>query len=140
MQTDPISTLGKTFLYNTIIQALEAAKRNNIAAATTGIAAVVLLGGRTAHSAYKIPLNARPDMKPRLYAHLELGEAIKKADVLIIDEISMMHCHVLDYIDRQVRDLMGKDKRHLPFGGKIVLMSGDFKQLMPVVKSGRRAE
>jgi len=100
----------------------------------------MILGGRTAHSAYKIPLNARPDMAPILYAHSKLGQAIKAADVLIIDEISMMHRHTLDYIDRQVRDLMGKDKRHLPFGGKIVLMSGDFKQLMPVVKNGRRAE
>ena len=55
---------------------------------------------------------------------------LKKADVLILDEISMINKLDLERIESSLRLLMNNN---LPFGGKIVLLAGDFRQLLPIV-------
>jgi ATP-dependent DNA helicase PIF1 len=94
--------------------------------------------GRTAHSAFKVPLDVTANSPPDLDPKSERGIRIANAQVLILDEISMLHKQVLSFIDRQVRSVCPVDKRHLPFGGKTVLLSGDFKQLTPVVIGSNR--
>lgn len=49
----------------------------------------------------------------------------------------MQHKHAVKAVDRTLRDLMGVD---LPFGGKVVLFSGDFRQTLPVVRGGNLFE
>jgi len=44
---------------------------------------------------------------------------------------------VLEALDRTLQDIMGN---FLPFGGKVIFMSGDFRQILPVVKKGTRAD
>ena len=51
------------------------------------------------------------------------------ANLIVIDEAPMMHSCAFDMIDRFLREIMDVD---LPFGGKVVLCSGDFGQLSPV--------
>jgi uncharacterized protein (DUF1330 family) len=46
----------------------------------------------------------------------------------------MLHVDAFDYIDATVRSVMPHGQRHLAFGGKVVLISGDWKQLLPVVE------
>jgi ATP-dependent DNA helicase PIF1 len=46
----------------------------------------------------------------------------------------MVHQHVADCVDRSLKDIMGDGR---PFGGKVVVFMGDFKQLLPVVRRGR---
>lgn len=41
--------------------------------------------------------------------------------------------HVLFYVDKLFKDIVERKYRHLPFGGKIILLGGDWKQLTPVV-------
>jgi len=104
-----------------------------IATAATGVASILLQDGQTAHSAFDVPLDLDPRSPVRLTAQSPRGIAIREASVLIIDEISMINKEVLHYIDKTVRSVCPINKRHLSFGGKIVLISGDFKQLPPVV-------
>jgi hypothetical protein len=53
----------------------------------------------------------------------------------------MLHRHVLIYLDRLLRDIALRDGRHLePFGGKCIILGGDWKQLAPVVEHGGRPE
>ena len=59
---------------------------------------------------------------------------LRKAQLIIYDECSMVHAHVVDTVERTLRDVC-QDAR--PFGGKTVLFTGDFKQLLPVVRHGR---
>ena len=49
----------------------------------------------------------------------------------------MAHRHVFEAVDRMLRDITNTD---LPFGGKVVLMGGDFRQILPVVPRGSRAQ
>ena len=60
------------------------------------------------------------------------SDLIKKSDVLVLDEVAMMNRVDLERIERSLRLLMKNDK---PFGGKFVILSGDFKQVLPVEKT-----
>ena len=55
--------------------------------------------------------------------------------MIVIDEASMIPVHALQAIDRLLRELTDKD---IPFGGKILLLGGDFRQVLPVIKHGSR--
>ncbi|KAH9114745.1 hypothetical protein LEN26_004725 [Aphanomyces euteiches] len=59
-------------------------------------------------------------------------QLLKEACLIIWDEISMMHRYLIECADRMLQDIMKLPK---PFGGKVVIFSGDFKQLLPVVQS-----
>ena len=124
---------GKTFIYNTLIAQLRHEKRSVIACASTGIAALLLMGGSTAHRAFRIPEDVNREMPSRYAWEKDDAKRIRNAEVLIIDEVSMLHRDVLDFIDRTLQDLQPRDEEKLPFGGKVVLLGGDWKQLLPVV-------
>ena len=57
--------------------------------------------------------------------------------MIIIDEVSMCSRHMMNAVDRFLQELM---KNNLPFGGKLLLFSGDFMQTLPVIRHGTRAE
>lgn len=60
-----------------------------------------------------------------------------KTDVIFWDEASMIDKRALDVVDRTLRDLMQND---VPFGGKIITLGGDFRQVLPVVPGASRAQ
>lgn len=74
-------------------------------------------------------LNFKPPM-----SRLAAFSRVRRAECLVIDEISMLPGRVLDYLDFHFRRLRGQDA---PFGGMQVVAVGDFLQLPPVAKSGR---
>ena len=57
--------------------------------------------------------------------------------MIIRDEIVMADSHTVEAVDRTLKDLM---KINLPFGGTVVLFSGDFRQILPVVPCGSRGQ
>ncbi len=57
---------------------------------------------------------------------------IKKSELILIDEVSMMYKHSLVVINRYLQDLI--NTKHL-FGGKTILLGGDFRQSLPMIKS-----
>lgn len=116
---------GKTFVLNQFIKLSKGQGQHVSVTATTGLAATHL-GGTTIHSWSGIGIN---DALPSdFFSHMAKGrrEIIEKTDVLIIDEISMMHDFRLDMIDEVCRVVREKDE---PFGGIQLIMSGDFFQL-----------
>lgn len=129
--TGPAGT-GKTFVLNQFIKLAKYEGKHVSVTATTGLAATHL-GGTTIHAWAGIGVN---DYLPNGFAeHIAKGrrEIIEKTDVLIIDEISMLHDYRLDMVDEACRLVRRKDE---PFGGIQVIMSGDFFQLPPVNRSG----
>ncbi|KAF0701863.1 Aste57867_7845 [Aphanomyces stellatus] len=56
---------------------------------------------------------------------------IRKASLIIWDEVSMVHRYLIESVDRSLRDITKVDR---PFGGIVVVFSGDFKQLLPVCR------
>lgn len=61
---------------------------------------------------------------------------IKSASLFIIDEVSMCPLDALKLIDRLLKDICGNENRDKLFGGKNILMCGDFRQTLPVVPHG----
>ena len=54
----------------------------------------------------------------------------------------MTHCHAFEAVDRTLRDVMCASSdplAHLPFGGKVVVFGGDFRQVLPVVRKSDKA-
>lgn len=126
---------GKTFVLNQFIKLSKAEGKHVSVTATTGLAATHL-GGTTIHSWSGIGVS---DYLPQGFAdHVAKGrrEIIEKTDVLIIDEISMLHDYRLDMVDEACRLVRRKDE---PFGGIQVIMSGDFFQLPPINRGDSRA-
>lgn len=119
---------GKTFLLNNFIRQARAAGKKVSVTATTGLAATHL-GGNTIHSWSGLGLH---DYLPDNFLERmskTRKEVITRSDVLIIDEISMMHDFRLDLLDEVLRGVREKDE---PFGGLQLVMSGDFFQLPPI--------
>ncbi len=116
---------GKTHLIN---QFLVKTNKSVIAVGPTGLSASHF-GGSTIHSAFKF--------KPSLIIPEELEEQplFTALEVLIIDEISMVSCNLLDGIDRALKISRGNEE---PFGGVRLILVGDVYQLGPVIRESDR--
>jgi ATP-dependent DNA helicase PIF1 len=126
---------GKTVFANAIASTVRSRGNVAICVAASALAAMLLLGGTTAHSRFHIPIPA--DDGSICCWSSDDRALLRSADVILYDECSMVHEHVADTLERSLRDLT-HDSR--PFGGKVIIFMGDFKQLLPVVRYGRGHE
>lgn len=119
---------GKTYVLNKFISQAKAEGKYVSVTATTGLAATHL-GGNTIHSWSGIGIHNK--LTADFYKLLTKSriDTINKTDVLIIDEISMLHDYRLDMIDEITRHVREVDK---PFGGLQIILCGDFFQLPPI--------
>ena len=113
--------------------------KNMIVAAPTGVAAINA-GGVTLHSLFQLPLhpflptenNGRQLLQGIRYNKQRIS-LLRKMELLVIDEISMVRCDVMDAIDTILKSVR---RNYLaPFGGVQVLFIGDLFQLPPVAKN-----
>ncbi len=127
---------GKTYVLNQFIRLAKHDGKHVSVTATTGLAATHL-GGTTIHAWSGIGI--RDDIQGGFVDHMSKGrrEIIEKTDVLVIDEISMLHDYRLDMVDEICR--LVRKKPDEPFGGIQIIMSGDFFQLPPVNRQDSRA-
>ena len=123
---------GKTYVLNQFIKRAKEAGKKVAVTATTGLAATHL-NGNTIHSWSGIGIH--DVLPPKFEDHMLKGrrEIIEKTDVLVIDEISMLHDYRLDMVEQVARKVRKNDK---PFGGIQVILCGDFFQLPPVNRAG----
>lgn len=119
---------GKTYVLNEFIRRAKRGNKKVSVTATTGLAATHL-NGTTIHAWSGISIHDRlPD---NWLSNLSKArrDIIEKTDVLIIDEISMLHDYRLDMVEQVTRAVKGSAE---PFGGLQVILCGDFFQLPPV--------
>lgn len=128
---------GKTFLYNTVCHALRARGLSVLGLAYSGIAALLLPGGRTAHSTFKIPFELLEDSTCAIPKSSALARFLTTVDLIIWDECSAQHRHAFEAVDRALRDV--RDTSSI-FGGVTTVLGGDFLQTLPVVKRGSRSQ
>lgn len=125
---------GKTFVINKYIAWLEACRVKVAVTASTGIAATHI-GGMTIHSWSGV--GARDTLSHYDLEHIttqkKVIDKVKKAHVLIIDEISMLDGKMLDMVNIVCKTVRGSAD---PFGGLQVVFVGDFFQLPPIAKMG----
>ncbi|XP_019225110.1 PREDICTED: uncharacterized protein LOC109206711 [Nicotiana attenuata] len=94
------------------------------------------IGGRTAHSRFAIPLNPTEDSTCNIKQSSPLANLIIKTKLIIWDEAPMMHKYCFEALDQTLRDILRfKDTSSAdkPFGGKTVVLGGDFRQILPVI-------
>ncbi|XP_071699477.1 uncharacterized protein [Rutidosis leptorrhynchoides] len=108
---------GKTFLWRCIITYLRSEGKIVLAVASSGIASLLLPAGRTAHSRFKLPIDLIDETETEL---------------IVWDEAPMNDKKCFESLDRTLRDILDCDS--LPFGGKSIILGGDFRQTMPVKK------
>ena len=102
-----------------------------ITLAPTGVAAI-LAGGDTIHSFFGLPMDVCTPGTMGKMSEARILTLIH-TDTIIIDEVSMVRCDIIDAIDYTMRKTL---RSSLPFGGKQVIFVGDMFQLPPVVKQG----
>lgn len=127
---------GKTYTLNQYIQYLKARKVTIAITASTGIAATHM-NGMTIHtwSGIGIKNHLTPDDLKRMKERKYLKEHLENAQVLIIDEISMLHAKQLNLVNQVLKFFKENDAA---FGGIQVVLAGDFFQLPPVGQQGER--
>ncbi|XP_077252555.1 uncharacterized protein LOC143891952 [Tasmannia lanceolata] len=107
---------------------------------SSGIASLLLPGGRTARSRFKIPLKLDDTSTCFIKPNTKLSELMEEVDLIIWDEAPMAHRHGLEAVDRTFKDLLRNSSpgaAQKVFGGKTFVLGGDFRQVLPVVpKSG----
>nr|CAD2179517.1 unnamed protein product [Meloidogyne enterolobii] len=124
---------GKTFLLNFLLYHLRRNGKKVLPTASTGIAATKFYaGGMTLHSAFRFGIDHEPGRLPSVPFESFFGRRIIESSVVIIDEITMLDRTLFENVDALCRKMISRNKK-IPFGGKVVIISGDWKQSLPVV-------
>ncbi|EFP08202.1 hypothetical protein CRE_31575 [Caenorhabditis remanei] len=125
---------GKTFCYNTIFHLLKAKQRNVACVSHTGIAACLLPSGCTAHRKFSIPLEVSGQMNCKICPESEEGKRLASLDCIIWDEICMTDKRIVEAVDTMLQQVKQLD---VPFGGVLMIMGGDWRQILPIVEGVR---
>jgi hypothetical protein len=128
---------GKTFLYRCLIATIRSEGLIIVATTTSGIAASIMPGGRTAHSVFKIPIKISDDIICKFSKQSDTTDLLHRVALIIWDEVAMTKRQYVETFDRSLHNIMGCE---LPFGGKVMVFGGDFRQVLPVVPRGVRAQ
>ncbi|UYV69426.1 hypothetical protein LAZ67_6003541 [Cordylochernes scorpioides] len=116
---------GKTFLINLLLTKVRSTGDIALSTASSGIAATLLHGGRTAHSTFKLPLDLTRDEVPvcNLNADSAMGEVLRQCKFIVWDECTMAHRHALEAVDITLKDCR-QDQRPI---GEATILTGCFQ-------------
>ncbi|GFU56508.1 ATP-dependent DNA helicase [Trichonephila clavipes] len=123
---------ARLFLLSLILATIRSQNNIALAIASSGTAATLLDGGRTTHSALKLPLNLQNTEAPtcNISKNSGMGKVLQTCQIIIWDECTMSHKKALETLDRTLRDFRGNIRI---FGGVLILLSGDFRQTLPII-------
>ena len=125
---------GKTFVYRALCHTLRGMGHIVICVASSGIAALLLPGGRTSHSMLKIPIEG---LGPKSFCSIDKedsrAELLRSTSLIVWDEVPMQHRFGPEAVSRTLMDIRDDPR---PFGGLTVVFGGDFRQVLPVIRRG----
>ncbi|XP_044591987.1 ATP-dependent DNA helicase pif1-like [Cotesia glomerata] len=128
---------GKTFVYTTLCHLLTNKNKIVCTMAYTGIAATLLPNGKTVHRTFGLPVPMFSDSSSHIKPNSQQGKYLRTVGVFIWDEAPMSPRYSLEIIDRTLRHI---NNNNLPFGGMLIILGGDFRQLLPVQLHATRTE
>ncbi|XP_026744780.1 ATP-dependent DNA helicase PIF1-like, partial [Trichoplusia ni] len=130
---------GKTFLTKVILAKVRSQSKIALAVASSGIAATLLSGGKTAHTMFKIPIDLDRTENPvcNISRNSDKAKVLRDCSLIIWDECTMANRKAVEAVDRTLRDIKQNNQ---PMGGITVLFCGDFRQTLPVIPRGTRAD
>jgi len=134
---------GKTFMSKTLSAIFRSQGKIVIYVASSGIASLLFPGGKTAHSTFCIPLKINEKSTCNVKQQYPKAKLLREASLIIWDEAPMMQKFCFEAFDRTMCDIMrvvDEDILNKPFGGKVVILGGDFRQILPVIRKGSRRD
>lgn len=134
---------GKTFLWNALLNNIRSRGKIALAVASSGIAALLLPGGRTPHSRFRIPIDIQEYSMCAIKKNTHVAELIERTSLITWDEAPVNHKHCFEALDRTLRDIMPSNNCYLPnkqFGGVTVVLGGDFRQTLPVIPNANKQQ
>ena len=130
----PIGT-SKTFLYCCLYYYYCLRGKIVLYIASTGIAALLLPSGCTAHSCFQIPINLYEESTCNIFKNLNLAELLCYTSLLIQDEVPMQYYYCFKAVYYMLMDVCFNNST---FGRLPTILGGDFAQILPVVLWGNR--
>jgi DNA replication protein DnaC len=95
---------GKTFVWTTLLSYLRGQGKIVLEVASSRIASLLLLGNRTTHSRFKIPIDLHNELTCNITQQMKVTKLVRKANLIIWDETPMMHRRTFEAVDRTLRD------------------------------------
>jgi ATP-dependent DNA helicase PIF1 len=105
--------------------------------ASSGIAALLIPVVRTTHSRFGIPFIIDECSTCGIKPNTPLAQLISRAKLIIWDDAP----YDFEAVDRTLMDVLqdhNNRRLDIPFGGKVVVLDGDFRQILPVIPKGTR--
>ena len=126
---------GKTYLLNLFLDKIRSQGEITLAVASSGIAATLLTGGKTAHTVFKLPLDISRYERPTC----TVQENTARARLLCLAKVVVWDPNkkAMEALDRSLREIQNNDSL---MGGLLLILAGDFRQTLPVVPKRTRAE
>lgn len=129
---------GKTTVLRHLVAELKHRRLDCVCSAFTGSAALLLPSGLTCHRLFGLPADDDLTNKSStIRAGSMASKVLRSLQVVIIDEISMLHNQFISIINST---LQAANESSELFGGKTLILSGDLHQLAPVAKASRDAQ
>jgi hypothetical protein len=118
---------GKTFLWTTLLNFIRGQGKSALIVASSGT--LLLTGGRTPHSCFKIPLEIKQNSMCNVKKNTHLSELIIQSSLIIWNEAPVNHSYCFEALDQTLRGILSDtilDAQNRQFGGKTVILGGDF--------------
>src|ERR1044072_1198051 len=134
---------GKTYIWNTLSAGLRTNGKIVLNVISSGIASLLLPGGRTAHSRFSLPLNLFEHSTCKIKQGCPKARLLRQCSSIIWDEAPMLNKYCFEALDRILKDIMSVEcpsNSEKPFGGKVLVLGGDFRQILPVIQKGCRQD
>ena len=123
---------GKTYLWEAIRTKLRSEGKIVLAVTSSGIAALLLEGGRTTRSRFHLPLILTEESTCDIKQGSYLAELLKKTSLILYDEAPMANKICFEALDRTLRDILrhkSENSSDRPFGGMTMVLGGDFRNI-----------
>ncbi|XP_076056345.1 ATP-dependent DNA helicase Pif1-like [Oratosquilla oratoria] len=130
---------GKSFVLNLLLDTVRANSEIALGVASSGIAATVLHGGRTAQNMFRIPIMEHNEVKPcSIKLNSELARLIRMTSLIVWDEVVMANKNTITALDYTAKDITGNKDCFM--GGIPFVCACDFRQMLPVIRGGGKNE
>ena len=132
---------GKTFMWKTLFVAVRSIGKIVLNVASSRITSLLLPGGKTTHSRFCIPILINEESTCNIPQGSHCARLLIETRLIIWDEAPMMNQMCFEAFDKTLRNVtrtVSEGNSQKPFGWKVVVLGGDFRQILPVVKKGSR--
>ena len=129
--------IRKTYLYIVLLAILRSNQHIALVAATSRVAASNMPVARIAHSRFKLLPNIDNTTTCKVHKQSSTANLLKAAKLIILDEASLAKRYAIELVNEMLKDIM---ESKLPFGGKIIVLGGDFRQILPITPRKTREE